>query len=74
MPGWLFCPRVARKGAHERVITTIPERAALAVEMMELSAAGFGSVRLAQLFNRRAASGDTRRGAARPGQRTQSKT
>lgn len=42
------------------MITTIYERAALAVEMMELSAAGFGSVRLTQLFNRRAASGDPR--------------
>lgn len=34
MPDWLTCPPIIRKGQHERMIATIPDRVALAVEMM----------------------------------------
>lgn len=59
MPDWLTCPKITKKGAHERLISKIPERCALVLEMMELSASGYGGQRLAKLFNERAA-GDRR--------------
>ena len=54
VPDWCTCPNARRKGDHERKIMPVPARAALVVEIFELTAAGYGSQRLAKLLNDRA--------------------
>ena len=54
VPDWCKCRKSRCKGDFKRDITPIPERARLVVEIFELTAAGYGSQRLAKLFNDRA--------------------
>ena len=51
---WLECPNAKRRGQHERVVTLHPVRSVVAREICELTAAGYGSQRLAKLLNERA--------------------